>query len=133
MQNYAKQNTSLNRQGTAWGNEKSAYILIEIDLWGKVPKLKIVAGKAPEKWSAELWVMSLKPPFKNQRRKKKPAKWMSVHTVKDKHPLEDLDATAADELAEEIWKWCKSEMNSEDFRQCMNIIENHIQNLTQTN
>ena len=123
--------TPLNRQGTAWGSEKSAYILIEIDLWGETPKMKTIAGKAPEKWSDELWAMSLKEPFKNQKRKKKPAKWMAVNIVKDKHSLEDLDALAVDEVADEIWKWCKAELINEDFKKCLTIIEDHIQKLPQ--
>ena len=124
--------TALNRQGTAWGIEKSAYVLLEIDLWGKTPKIKIIAGKAPEQWSDELWTMSGNAPFRNQKRKKKPAKWMAVDTVKDKHSLEDLDVAALDELSDEIWKWCKVELASDNFKQCLTLITEHIQKLPQS-
>ena len=122
-------NTDLNRQGAAWGSEKSAYIIIEIVLWGRVPVLKIITGHAPEKWTDELWAMSSKEPFKGLKRKKKPAKYMSVYAVKDKHPLEDLEVQSVDDLADEIWKWCKAELANEDFKMCLTIIEAHIKKL----
>jgi PD-(D/E)XK nuclease superfamily len=124
--------TALNRQGTAWGNEKSAYIIVEIVLWGRIPVLKIIAGHSPEKWSDELWEMSFKEPFKGQKRKKKPTKYMAVYVVKNnKHPLEDLEAQPVDDLADEIWKWCKAELINEDFKKCLTIIKDHIQKLPQ--
>jgi hypothetical protein len=112
-------------------NEKSAYIIVEIVLWGRIPVLKILAGHSPEKWSDELWEMSFKEPFKGQKRKKKPTKYMAVYVVKDKHPLEDLEAQSVDDLADEIWKWCKAELISEDFKKCLTIIKDHIQKLPQ--
>ncbi len=123
--------TTLNRQGAAWGNEKSAYILVEFALWGKVPVLKIIAGLAPEKWGDELWNRALKEPFKLSKRKKKPAKWMAVYAVKDKHSLEDLEAQSVDDLAGEIWNWGKTEMAQDNFKKCLAIIKDHIQKLPQ--
>jgi hypothetical protein len=123
--------TALNRQGAAWGNEKSAYILVEFALWGKVPVLKIIAGLAPEKWGDELWKQALNEPFKLSKRKKKPAKWMAVYAVKDKHSLEDLEAQSVDDLAGEIWNWGKAEMAQDNFKKCLAIIKDHIQKLPQ--
>ncbi len=124
-------NTDLNRQGTAWGSEKSAYIIVEIVLWGRVPVLKIITGHAPEKWTDELWAMASKEPFKGLKRKKKPAKYMAVYVVKDKHTLEDLEVLSVDDLADEIWKWCKTELANGDFKMCQAIIEAHIRKLPQ--
>lgn len=122
-------NTPLNRQGTAWGSEKSAYIIVEIVLWGRVPVLKIITGHAPDKWTDDLWAMSSKEPFKGVKRKKKPMKYMAVYVVKDKHPLEDLEAESVDDLADEIWNWCKAEMAQDNFKKCVSIIESQIKQL----
>lgn len=121
--------TPLNRQGTAWGSEKSAYIIVEIVLWGRVPVLKIITGHAPDKWTDDLWAMSSKEPFKGVKRKKKPMKYMAVYVVKDKHPLEDLEAETVDDLADEIWNWCKAEMAQDNFKKCVSIIESQIKQL----
>lgn len=121
----------LNRQGTAWGSEKSAYIIVEIVLWGRVPVLKIITGHAPDKWTDDLWAMSSKEPFKGVKRKKKPTKYMAVYVVKDKHPLEDLEAQSVDDFADEIWNWCKAEMAQDNFKKCVSIIKNQIEQLPQ--
>jgi PD-(D/E)XK nuclease superfamily len=121
--------TKLNRQGTAWGEDHSAYILCEIVLWGKKAVLKIIEGKAPEKWRNDLWALSHKEPFKNQKRTKQPAKWMAIYSVKGKHPLEDMELEAIDELAGELWKWCKAELANEDFTQCVTVITGELKKL----
>lgn len=124
-------NTELNRKGTAWGSEKSAYIILEIRLWGRVPVLKIITGHAPDQWTDDLWAISSKEPFKGVKRKKKPAKYMAVYVVKDKHPLDDLEAESVDDLADDIWNWCKAEMAQDNFKKCVSIIESKIKQLPQ--
>jgi hypothetical protein len=126
--------TKLNRKGTAWGQGESAFILCEIVLWGKNPILKIMEGKAPEKWRNDLWAISRKEPFVNtQRRTKKPAKYMGVYSVKNNQSLEDLESQAVDELAEEIWKWCKQEIAQDKFKKSIVVVADHLKSLTTLN
>jgi tRNA U55 pseudouridine synthase TruB len=54
---------------------------------------------------------------------------MAVYVVKDKHPLEDLETQSIDDLADEIWSWCKMEMSQDSFKKCLSIIEGQIKQL----
>ncbi len=125
--------TEPNRRGTAWGQGESAYVLCEIVLWGKNPILKMIEGKAPEKWRNELWAISRNEPFTNtQKRSKQPAKWMGIYSVKNRQSLEDLESQAIDELADELWKWFKQEFAEEKFKKSIVVVADHLKTLLLT-
>ena len=125
--------TEPNRRGTAWGQGESAYVLCEIVLWGKNPILKMIEGKAPEKWRNELWAISRNEPFVNtQKRSKQPAKWMGIYSVKNRQSLEDLESQAIDELADELWKWFKQEFAEEKFKKSIVVVADHLKTLLLT-
>ena len=126
--------TEPNRRGTAWGQGESTYILCEIVLWGKNPILKMIEGKAPDNWRNELWAISRKEPFVNtQKRTKQPAKWMGIYSVKNKQSLEDLETQAIDELADELWKWCKQEIAEAKFQKSIAVVVDHLKTLPAPN
>ena len=51
-------NTKANRKGHEWHDEKSAFVLCELDLWRRQPTFVMIESGSPTKWRDELWAMS---------------------------------------------------------------------------
>lgn len=114
-----------NQHGTGWAPCPWT-ILFEIDLRGRKPSLKVVAGKSPEAWIEPIWKRAQDPScvFKAKRGAKgRPKEWVTLHHVlAPSISVEDADSEDPGVMAERIAKWCSSRLRSEEIRQVIEEI-----------
>jgi hypothetical protein len=123
-------NTKANRQGHMWHEKDSAFVLCEIDLLRKQPTFVMIECGSPAKWRNALWEMSKQQPFKTLRRtNKQPSMWMRVYSVRGPMYLQDVEVGTEEDLAEEIWDWCKKQLSEETFKKSQTAVEDHLTKL----
>jgi PD-(D/E)XK nuclease superfamily len=122
--------TESNLAGTAWGETGSAYVLCELNVWGRFPRLEVVEGDSPKAWKGELLKISKKENFTNVNKDNGPeTEWMRAYSAKSPirivHPeIEDVDRTA-----QEIWNWCEQQMGEAEFKRVLKAVAEHVKKL----
>jgi len=120
-----------NLAGRAWG-EGGAYILLELYLGGAKPSLKIVSGRAPVEWVEKVYAVSQQRPFTDAKRalKENPV-WVTLDSIAGNttSQLKSLNFDEVETVGERIWKWVASILDSEEFQQRIQIIQDMIDDL----
>ena len=122
-------NTPENRKGTAWGKAKSAFILFELVLWAKTPRLTVAIGDPPDAWGQLMWNLASDKPFRVQRRSKQPGKWIIVHSVPARIPLDDLDDADIEDLRKRITDWIEKEYGSPTIQEVLRLVNQKLEDL----
>jgi hypothetical protein len=118
-----------NQHGTAWGSSPHT-VLFEINLGAKQPSLNVVSGKAPSPWIDELWELSNKPPFKQQRKRAdRPRDWVFVHHAGRSTLLVDDEPAHDADIPRGIVKWCAERLRDPDTREVIRLIAERLPEL----
>jgi hypothetical protein len=122
--------TPANLAGKGWGDRDSAYVLCEVQLWTKFPRLEVVEGYSPEKWKADLWKLSKAEHFTNESRQPGPeAEYMRAYSIKSPIRLVHAEIEDVDQMARDIWNWCLQQMAGEEFGRVLKKVAEHVKKL----
>ena len=112
-----------------WRKGESSYVLFEVNLWTKTPRLTIATGGAPSDWAKELWEVSSHEPFRAPRRYKEPGYWMAIHSIPSKIALDNLEDVDLDGLANRIADWIEKEYGSGRTAEARRIVTERLRDL----